>query len=132
MHLYTIYVVSVNLHRIFNFMHVSLCLYFDKIIKVMTFVGVFLQIHRGRLEIFIHEVSRREAVYFKQRGIEESNAAFQNPSEYKNHYYSSKLNLSSKDEDEKRTLVKHYLEGTYKIPAFSSVTNSCHSCFLFC
>jgi hypothetical protein len=50
-----------------------------------------LQIHRGRLELFLHEVSRREPLYFRQRGIEESDEQLQDPVKYKERYYMSKL-----------------------------------------
>ncbi|CAM9490109.1 unnamed protein product [Chrysoparadoxa australica] len=45
------------------------------------------QIHRGRLELLIHEVSRREPLYFRSRGIEEGEEAFKDPELYKDHYY---------------------------------------------
>jgi Xrn1 helical domain len=72
-----------------------------------------LQIHRGRLELFLHEVARREPLYFRQRGIEEQDQLYQDAEQYKEHYYQSKLGISADDEPAKRDLVKHYLEGLY-------------------
>ncbi|CAN0150154.1 unnamed protein product [Ectocarpus sp. 13 AM-2016] len=40
------------------------------------------QIHHGRLEMFMHEVSRREAMYFRRRGVEESDLVLQDPGKY--------------------------------------------------
>ncbi|CAM9202280.1 unnamed protein product [Ectocarpus sp. 12 AP-2014] len=71
------------------------------------------QIHHGRLEMFMHEVSRREAMYFRRRGVEESDLVLQDPGKYTDRYYKTKLNLDPEQEEEKRAVVKHYLEGLY-------------------
>jgi 5'-3' exoribonuclease 1 len=61
----------------------------------------------------LHEVARREPLYFRQRGIEEQDQLYQDAEQYKEHYYQSKLSISASDEPAKRELVKHYLEGLY-------------------
>ncbi|KAG5190912.1 dhm exonuclease [Tribonema minus] len=71
------------------------------------------EIHRGRLELFLHEVARREPLYFRQRGIEESDAALQSPDTYRERYYESKLGLRADDAAARRALVTHYIEGLY-------------------
>lgn len=70
-------------------------------------------IHHGRLEMFMHEVSRREAMYFRSRGIEESDLSYQNPLTYKNRYYMSKLEMKADDMEARKVVAKHYLEGLY-------------------
>ncbi|CAM9601459.1 unnamed protein product [Ectocarpus fasciculatus] len=71
------------------------------------------QIHHGRLEMFMHEVSRREAMYFRRRGVEESDLVLQDPGKYTDRYYKTKLDLDPEQEEEKRSVAKHYLEGLY-------------------
>ncbi|CAM9896371.1 unnamed protein product, partial [Discosporangium mesarthrocarpum] len=71
------------------------------------------EIHHGRLEMFLHEVGRREAMYFRSRGIEETDLAFQDPVRYKDHYYKIKLGIDPEDEKARREVAKHYMEGLY-------------------
>ncbi len=70
-------------------------------------------IHLCRFEMFVHELSRREAAYFRYRGTEEQNPEFQDPSKYKDSYYMDKLGLRPTDVNQKRLLARHYLEGLY-------------------
>eukprot|EP00904_Undaria_pinnatifida_P010881 jgi/Undpi1/6923/HiC_scaffold_21.g09397.m1 len=70
-------------------------------------------IHHGRLEMFMHEVSRREAMYFRHRGVEESDLVFQDPVRYQDRYYETKLGLEREDVEGRKLIVKHYLEGLY-------------------
>ncbi|CAM9498852.1 unnamed protein product, partial [Phaeothamnion confervicola] len=71
------------------------------------------RIHRGRLELFLHEVARPEALYFRSRGIEERIPEFEDPDKYKDHYYKTKLGIEPGDTEAKREVIKSFLEGLY-------------------
>lgn len=73
-------------------------------------------IHRGRFELLMAELARREPLYFMQRGREEQDAGFANPRDplaYKEYYYKVKLGFAEDDEAARRQLVACYLEGLY-------------------
>jgi len=73
-------------------------------------------IHRGRFELLMAELARREPLYFMQRGREEQDAGFANPSDplaYRDYYYKVKLGFAEDDEAARRQLVACYLEGLY-------------------
>jgi len=73
-------------------------------------------IHRGRFELLMAELARREPLYFMQRGREEQDAGFANPSDplaYRDYYYKVKLGFAEDDAAARRQLVACYLEGLY-------------------
>jgi len=70
-------------------------------------------IHRGRFELLMAELARREPLYFMQRGREEQDAGFANPSDplaYRDYYYKVKLGFAEDDAAARRQLVACYLE----------------------
>jgi len=71
------------------------------------------KIHRSRFELFVAEISRREPLYFRQRGRIEEDEGFMDPHGYKDYYYQVKPGFSPEDHQSRQDLVNSYIEGLY-------------------
>ncbi|KAM3570611.1 hypothetical protein VYU27_007328 [Nannochloropsis oceanica] len=74
------------------------------------------QVHHGRLELFLREISRREPLYFQYRAKEDKDPLWQGDG-YKDYYYQSKLGIGPGESEEareaRRAVARSYLEGLY-------------------